>query len=125
MDWGEYLTAIQQHRLPVFVVGWGADYPDPHNFAFPYLHSDGFYSKYIGYKNPEADKLIKQGIETAAIDKRREIYYKLQEIWAKDLPGVTVIQRLGAKGFTDNITGFTPNPMYQGTYSFFYQYRAK
>ncbi len=125
MDWGEYLTAIQQHRLPVFVVGWGADYPDPHNFVFPYLHSDGFYSKYIGYKNPEADKLIKQGIETAAIDKRREIYYKLQEIWAKDIPGVTVIQRLGAKGFTDNITGFTPNPMYQGTYSFFYQYRAK
>ncbi len=123
MDWGEYLTAIQQHRLPVFVVGWGADYPDPHNFAFPYLHSDGFYSKYIGYNNPEADKLIKMGIETAEIDKRREIYHKLQEIWAEDVPGVTVIQRLGAKGFSDNVSGFHPNAMYPGTYSFFYHYK--
>jgi peptide/nickel transport system substrate-binding protein len=120
LDWGEYLTAIQQHRLPVFVVGWGADYPDPHNFAFPYLHSNGFYSKYIGYNNPEADKLIKMGIETAAIDERREIYHKIQDIWARDIPGVTVIQRLGAKGFSDNIKGFHPNPMYQGTYTFFY-----
>ncbi len=123
MDWGEYLTAIQQSRLPVFVVGWGADYPDPHNFAFPYLHSNGFYSKYIGYNNPEADKLIKMGVETAVTSEREEIYHKLQEIWAKDCPGVTVIQRLGAKGLSDHISGFFPNPMYQGTYSFFYHYK--
>ncbi|MCD4676512.1 MAG: ABC transporter substrate-binding protein [Desulfobacula sp.] len=120
MDWGEYLTAIQQHRLPVFVVGWGADYPDPHNFAFPYMHSDGFYSKYIGYKNPRADELIKMGIETAAIDERRKIYHELQDIWAKDVPGVTVIQREGTKALSDYITGFNPNPMYHGTYTFFY-----
>ncbi len=120
LDWGEYLSAIQQHRLPVFVVGWGADYPDPHNFAFPYLHSNGFYSKYIGYNNPDVDKLIKKGIETAAIDERRKIYHELQEIWARDIPGVTVIQRLGAKGFSDHISGFHPNPMYSGTYTFFY-----
>ena len=123
LDWGEYLTAIQQSRLPVFVVGWGADYPDPHNFAFPYLHSNGFYSKYIGYNNPEADRLIKMGIETAAIDERRKIYHQIQDIWAEDVPGVTVIQRLGAKGFTDTIQGFHPNPMYQGTYTFFYHLR--
>ncbi len=120
MDWGDYLTAIQQSRLPVFVVAWGADYPDPDNLMFPFLHSDGFYSKYIGYDNPEADKLIKMGIETAVIAERKEIYHKLQDIWAKDIPGVTVIQRLGAKGFSDHIKGYTPNPMYQGTYTFFY-----
>ena len=123
MDWGEYLTAIQEARLPVFVVGWGADYPDPHNFAYPYLHSDGFYSKYIGYENPEADKLIEMGIATAALKERKKIYHQLQEIWAEDIPGVTVIQRLGAKGFTKGIKGFHPNPMYQGTYSFFYHYK--
>ncbi|MCG8634620.1 MAG: ABC transporter substrate-binding protein [Desulfobacterales bacterium] len=120
MDWGEYLTNIQQHRLPVFVVGWGADYPDPHNFVIPYLHSDGFYSKYIGYSNPEVDRLIKRGIETAAIDERRQIYHDLQEIWARDIPGVTVVQRLGAKGFSGHIKGFHPNPMYSGTYTFYY-----
>lgn len=120
MDWGEYLTAIQQHRLPGFVVAWGADYPDPHNFAYPYLHSEGFYSKYVGYNNPEADKLIKMGIETASTDERRKIYHKLQEIWAEDVPGVTVIQKLGAKALSGHIKGFYPNPMYQGTYTFFY-----
>lgn len=120
LDWGEYLTAIQQHRLPVFVVGWGADYPDPHNFAFPYLHSEGFYSKYIGYNNPEADRLIKKGIETADTTAREKIYHQLQDMWARDIPGVTVIQRLGAKGFSDYVDGFFPNPMYAGTYTFFY-----
>ncbi|MCG8564423.1 MAG: ABC transporter substrate-binding protein, partial [Desulfobacterales bacterium] len=120
LDWGEYLTAIQQHRLPAFVVGWGADYPDPHNFAFPYLHSEGFYSKYIGYNRPEVDALIKQGIETADPAEREKIYHRLQDIWAEDIPGVTVIQRLGAKGFSGDVQGFHPNPMYQGTYTFFY-----
>ncbi|MCP4020416.1 MAG: ABC transporter substrate-binding protein [Desulfobacteraceae bacterium] len=120
MDWGEYLSKIQQHMLPVFVVGWGADYPDPHNFVIPYLHSDGFYSKYIGYSNPDVDKLIKKGIETAAIEERKKIYHELQDIWARDIPGVTVIQRLGAKGFSGHIKGFHPNPMYSGTYTFYY-----
>lgn len=120
LDWGEYLTAIHQSRLPVFVVAWGADYPDPHNFARPYLHSEGFYSKYIGYNNPEVDRLIKMGVGTAVVEERRKIYHQLQDIWAEDIPGVTVIQRLGAKGFTRGIQGFHPNPMYKGTYTFYY-----
>ncbi|MCK5162198.1 MAG: hypothetical protein KAQ72_00705, partial [Desulfobacula sp.] len=67
-----------------------------------------------------ADELIKMGIETAAIDERRKIYHELQDIWAKDVPGVTVIQREGTKALSDYITGFNPNPMYHGTYTFFY-----
>lgn len=121
MDWGEYLSAIHQSRLPVFVVGWGADYPDPHNFAFSHLHSNGYYSKYIGYNNPEVDKLITMAIETAVIDERRKLYHQIQDIWARDIPGVTIIQKLGAKGLTNTISGFQPNPMYDGTQAFFYQ----
>jgi peptide/nickel transport system substrate-binding protein len=121
MDWGEYLSQIQQHRLPGFVVAWLADYPDPHNFVYPYLHSEGYYSKYVGYNNPEADKLIKMGVETASIDERRKIYHRLQEIWAEDVPGVTIIQKLGAKALSGNINGFHPNPMYPGGTTFYYQ----
>ena len=39
-----YLDAYSG-KLPAFVIGWIADYPDPHNFIFTYFHSNGVYGR--------------------------------------------------------------------------------
>lgn len=42
--WATYLPAMQHHQLSCFTVGWLADYPDPDDWAVPFMASYGAYS---------------------------------------------------------------------------------
>ncbi|MCD6235377.1 MAG: ABC transporter substrate-binding protein [Thaumarchaeota archaeon] len=52
VEWPIYLKAMVKAQLPVFIIGWLADYPDPHNFVFPYMHSRGTFAAWQGYVTP-------------------------------------------------------------------------
>jgi len=66
VSWGsEYLSRLVSGQLPIFLIGWLADFPDPHNFAFPFAHSLGTFAAYQGYNNPVVDALIDAGTQMA------------------------------------------------------------
>ena len=45
IEWGAtYIPQLFTGQLTLFVIGWGADFPDPHNFAHPFMHSAGAFS---------------------------------------------------------------------------------
>ena len=97
--------------LPLFQIGWMADYPDPDNFVFPFMHSEGTFSRWQGYSNPEVDALIVAGkfeLDPAA---RQDIYYELQDWYYDDAPGIMMAQGFARKYFTKYIHGFYYNPM--------------
>jgi len=52
VEWPIYLKAMVKKQLPVFIIGWLADYPDPHNFVHPYMHSKGTFAAWQGYMTP-------------------------------------------------------------------------
>ena len=52
VEWPIYLKAMVKKQLPVFIIGWLADYPDPHNFVHPYMHSKGTFAAWQGYVTP-------------------------------------------------------------------------
>jgi len=111
---GQLLPDIVQKKVPIFMIGWLADYPDPDNFAFPFMHSLGTFSGYQNYNNTHVDDLIMAGAQTpddtlaysGQLDyadprpfmnnvpgtnipgdlrwPRRSIYYELQAIYAID-----------------------------------------
>ena len=86
MEWPAYLDARRNGRLPINITGWGADYPDPDNFAMPFMHSQGDFAGPAGYSNAAADKLIETGALETDPAKRDEIYSKLVTIQHK--PGL-------------------------------------
>jgi len=45
--WGAMLTDFQTYQLPVFSVGWLADFADPDNFARTYMYSAGAFSLFM------------------------------------------------------------------------------
>jgi len=60
--WGStYLPRMVARMLPLFAIGWLVDYPDPDNFAFPFMHTYGTFSQWQGYSNPRVDELIEAG----------------------------------------------------------------
>ena len=71
MDWPTLLTQMAIGRLPVFINGWTADYPDAHNFIFPFMHSLGTFSAGQRYNNSEVDTLIVQAIASDVSTERQ------------------------------------------------------
>jgi peptide/nickel transport system substrate-binding protein len=121
IEWKDYMLNIRQFRYPIFIIGWGADYPDPHNFMYPYMSSNGTYGKYMGYDNPEVDKLLTVGIENVDPKTREQTYEKLQNIWYEDALGIALFQPVELWVYRDNVKGFIPNPMFAPATEFFYR----
>jgi len=60
--WGsEYLPRMVAQQLPLFSMSWQADYTDPDNFAFAFMHSQGTLAKYQSFSDPRSDSIIEAG----------------------------------------------------------------
>ncbi len=111
VEWKDYLVKYRSYMYPIFITGWVADYPDPHNFLYTFMHSKGVYGRYMAYKNKEVDKLCEEGIKTVDPLKRREIYSKLQHLWYEEAIGIPLYQQINIRAYRDYVHGYVPNAM--------------
>lgn len=111
VEWATYVDMQRQKLMPVFYIGWGADFPDPHNFVQPYMHSTGLFAGRTGYNNPEVDKLIEDGAKETDPAKRKAIYYRLQDIWLVDVIGIMLHQPVLRNYQKDWVKGYVFHPM--------------
>ncbi len=111
VDWKDYLVKYRSFMYPIFLIGWGADYADPHNFLYTFMHSQGVYARFMGYNNPESDKLCIDGINTVDPVKREKIYTRLQNIWYEDAVAIPLYQQIAVCPFQEYVHGYVPNPM--------------
>lgn len=125
LQWSTYLDASIRGTLPASFGGWLADFPDPHNFAQPFLHSNGYYGgqrgeNYQEWAKENVDGLIDKGITTVDPEKRREIYKEIQDLSVDQAIDIWLDQSIGVHLERKYLTGYYPNPMRPGT--FFYMY---
>jgi peptide/nickel transport system substrate-binding protein len=111
VEWKDYLVQYRNFMYPIFIIGWGADYPDPHNFIYTFMHSKGVYGRYMAYKNEKVDELCDLGIKTINPAKRNEIYSELQDLWYTEAIGNTIYQQIVVRAYRDWVKGFVPNAM--------------
>ncbi|WP_300674755.1 ABC transporter substrate-binding protein [Desulfoluna sp.] len=111
VDWKDYTVAYRKYQFPIFLIGWGADYPDPDNFLFTFMSSEGVYGKYMAYQNEEVDRLCKAGRFEVDPEKRRVIYERLQNLWYEEAIGCMIYQKIDNFAYRSNIKGFQPHPM--------------
>jgi peptide/nickel transport system substrate-binding protein len=111
VDWKEYVIAYRNYEYPIFITGWVADFPDPHNFMYPFMHSQGNYGQLMGVSNAQIDQLCDQGIQTNNVSERKRIYYQLQHLWYESAFGLILYQQVNLRVYRSNITGYIPNPM--------------
>ncbi len=111
VEWKDYLVQYRSFMFPIFITGWGADYADPHNFLYTFMHSRGVYGKFMAYKNNEVDRLCEAGIATVDPAKREEIYTRLQHLWFEEAIGIPLYQQINIRAYRDWIEGYVPNAM--------------
>jgi peptide/nickel transport system substrate-binding protein len=114
LQWSSFLQATNQHKGTLYALGWAVDYPDPDDFAQPFLSSKGDYPQRNSYNNPEADKLVQEGAATTDPAKRKEIYKKLSQIAYNDVPGIYAAQPTAFKVMRSWVHGWYWNTVYGG-----------
>jgi peptide/nickel transport system substrate-binding protein len=107
-------TETSKGPLPMFLIGWQADYPDPDNFVTPFMHSEGDFACYQGYGYPELDAKIEAARYQGNPATRETEYRELQQTYYDDAPGIMLFQPLGRRYFTKYIHGFYFNPIIPG-----------
>jgi peptide/nickel transport system substrate-binding protein len=111
-QWSTFLDQSKQRKIPVFIGAWQADYPDPHNFAFPLLHSSGYYPSQQGYSNPKMDKLIEEAVRTLDEGKRAELYHRIQDLYEDDMPHVEFADAPRYRAQRRWVKGYVFNPIF-------------
>jgi peptide/nickel transport system substrate-binding protein len=116
VDWSPYLRAAVRHQLATYIIGWLADYPDPHNFAGAFYATGGAFSSWQLYSNPDMDALINAGIREADSVQRAAIYKQVEELAISDCPSVAIDQAVGRHFERDWVAGWYYNQVYPAYY---------
>ena len=116
IQWASYLQQQNDMKLPAYMLGWVADYADPHNFAHPFYFSQGNYPSQTGYNNPEMDRLINEAVAELDPEARKGLYRQIQELGYQDAPSILVNQPVGAAVMRDWVKGYYYNPMITNDY---------
>ena len=115
MAWPTFLDANKAHALPCYLVGWGADYPDPDNFITPYMCTYGAISGGQGYGSAELDAKIAEARTEQDSTVRAGLYAELAQIFHDDAPGIILGQPTGRTWFTKYIKGYYFNAIIPGS----------
>lgn len=71
-------------------------------------------NNYSGLRNAEVDKLTQEAIMTVDLEKRKNLYYRLQELLAEICPVVPLYYRANIDVAANNVANFKPNPTLSG-----------
>ena len=77
--WSTLLSDYLQGVYPMWILEWNADYPDPHNMAYPILHPTGFYGAALGaayhtWAKENMSPLLEQAVSEFDPKKREALY---------------------------------------------------
>jgi len=92
-NWPNFLLMLRDHKFPIHIHAWSADFPDPDNFLGILFHSKSKYN-YWAYQNKEVDRLLDRARAERDYLKRMEMYRKIEEIILDDAPIVPMVNHL-------------------------------
>jgi peptide/nickel transport system substrate-binding protein len=121
VPWASYLDKLVTEQMPLFVIGWLADFPDPHNFVMPFAHSTGTFSGWQGATlvdmfTEDYDPLITRAMETSVQSERADLYYQIEEQSFEDCYDIWLPQVNGYRVMRDWVQGYAFNPIFPDVY---------
>lgn len=116
VTWSSYLAAAGAGKAPVFWIGWLMDYPDPHNFAFHFMHSDGAFPQWQRYKDEAVNRLVEAAVKEPDRTKRGDLYRQINQKYFELVPSVATVNGIGFRVQRSWVKGWYYNPAFPGTY---------
>ncbi|HMR36599.1 MAG TPA: peptide ABC transporter substrate-binding protein [Paracoccus sp. (in: a-proteobacteria)] len=110
--WGEFWSQSQFDTAMVGITYQIGGDPDVTNrfHTRAIAAQGGSGSNNAQYSNPEVDALLEEGVRTFDPERRREIYYRVQELVRGDLPFLPLFQNTQVRGHKEGLHGVEANP---------------
>ena len=118
LEWPVFLDKLKTREIPLFMLGWGADYSDPHNFAHPFLHgAEGYYpSTYLGFQYDDLDELIMEAAVEQDSSAREQMYFEIAELEHEKALHIWAYQPTSYRIVKDWVNGWYHNMMHGTLY---------
>ncbi len=86
LEWQAMLHSIMERNFQAVILGWSLGFePDPYDIWHSSKTGPGEFN-FIGYKNPEVDRILTEARATFDREKRQRLYWRFHEIIARDQP---------------------------------------
>jgi peptide/nickel transport system substrate-binding protein len=116
LEWPTYLDKLRANELPLFFLGWAPDYADPHNYAHPFLHSDGHFANYLSFEYDDIDELVMNASKESDSSIRANMYEDLADLEHDNALYIWTSQSSGYHFQRDWVQGWYHNPMHSTLY---------
>ncbi len=112
VEWANFIQSQNNNKLPIFIVGWNQDIPDPHNWTMTY--TVGYYGIKARMPKEMMDTfrpLVVDGVHATDPAKRAEIYKQFNQAFYDNVPDVLLAQATIRFYFQRWVKGWYNNPM--------------
>jgi ABC-type transport system substrate-binding protein len=84
------LREVKDYRQPFLALAeWAPDFPDPESVLRPLFHSRSEINLANGrYANPRVDALLEEAVKETSLNRRNELFRRIELILGEDLPAV-------------------------------------
>ena len=111
VEWTVFLKEfVDKRNYDAVILGWNIT-QDPDLYTV--WHSSNTRPgglNFVGYSNPEVDRLLEEGRHTFDNEKRRKYYFRIQEILAQDQPYVFLYIPYSLPAVSARFSGIKPAP---------------
>jgi ABC-type transport system substrate-binding protein len=109
MESTAFLDAASAGKLGLFMLGWGADYPDQTNFLD--FHFGAGANDSFGTKYDDLTAVLKQAASLAGDDKRKPLYEQANDLVHQHVPMVPVAHGGSAVAFKADVKDAQTSPL--------------
>lgn len=104
---------LENIKFDMIIFAWVSGFdPDSKTLFHSKQQPDKYGSgqNYVGYENPRVDELLEAGLKEVDMEKRKEIYWEIQEILSEEVPYIFVYYFNSVTAVPANLKNFKPNP---------------
>jgi len=121
IDWNVYVDQFYNLELPIWSIGWLADFADADNFMRPYMHSYGDFSGSQLYSVDNGwgdlkDALLDQALMEPDGPSRKALYNDLAMIYYNDCPSIPITCPRGRRWTNYWVKGWYYDALYPAFY---------
>lgn len=112
VELGVWLNAFRSRNMRFTFNDWGTQ-PDPHILYYRHFRSPPQGADFRNWANPDADRLLDQGMETSDPAARRRIYIEFQKVMSETVPTIMLfspnlvsVTQARVRNYTQHPTGW-------------------
>ncbi|MFQ5692818.1 MAG: ABC transporter substrate-binding protein, partial [Nitrospinota bacterium] len=110
-EWGTFFSDIRKGNFQIYTLTWvGIVDPDIYFYVFHSGNVPPNGANRGRYRNPALDRWLERGRRTFGVAARREVYGRVQEILARDLPYVNLWHATNVAVLNRRVRGFLLYP---------------